>query len=98
MNKTTLIRVLTEPYLQLKKYLNIKKYHKLKDLRMEFLGSLFFSNFIVDVSTRRPPEGATVHAQSGPFILTRSDVLIHQFGRDTNHVLSLPVFHHVHAL
>lgn len=77
---------------------NITKINLKKDLYEWNFKSLFFSNFIVDVSARRPPEGAAVHAQSRPFILTRSDVLLHQFGRDANHVLPLPVFHHVHAL
>lgn len=59
---------------------------------------LFLPKFVVYMPPGSPPEGAAIHAQPRPFVLARPDVFLHQLGGDANHMLTLPILHHVHAL
>ena len=45
-----------------------------------------------------PLEVVGVHGELGPPVLGATHVLLHQLGCDTDHVLALPVLHHVEGL
>lgn len=49
-------------------------------------------------SVRHPTQAIRLHRQFGPLELRQLQMLHHRLWRHTNHVLSLPVLDHLHAL
>lgn len=62
------------------------------------LSSLFTVLVVGLAMSGCPPNGGHVDRETRPLELRRFDVILDQFGRDANHVLTLPVLDHVHRL
>ena len=72
--------------------------YRLGRLSLSKLSFFLLSRRLVGVFERRPLEGGGVDSDLGFSILRRFEMLLDQFRCYANHVLTLPIFHHVQRL